>query len=90
MTKDMDKDKNDKNLFVFIDGEKYEPASATMTPDAIIAAATDLDASLHYLKRIEKGGGESYKDKGGIPIILTKGDRFQVISTGAMTVSCRD
>jgi hypothetical protein len=77
----------DKNFFVFVDGEKCVPSSQTMTPNELIAEATpDLDPNTHYLLRTNRGQ-ESFKDKGGVPITLEKGDRFQVVSVGPTPVS---
>ena len=80
MSKDEDK------LFIFVDGEKWDPPSETMTPNDIITQAAELDASTHYLVRTNRGR-EEYKDSGSTPITLKKADRYEVVSSGATTVS---
>lgn len=80
------KGKEDKNFFVFVDGEKHIPSARTLTPNQLIDEATDLDPATHYLLRTNRGK-ESFKDKGDIPIQLEKADRYQVVSIGPTPVS---
>lgn len=81
-----EKDNKDKNLFIFVDGEKYVPPSQVMTPNDIIAKAAELDPANHYLLLTNRGK-ESFKDKGDVPITLEKGDRYQIVSVGPTPVS---
>ena len=76
----------DKEFFIFVDGEKFDPPSHVMTADDIITKATGLDPANHYLLRTNRGE-ESYKDRGAEPISLEKADRFQVVFTGSTPVS---
>lgn len=78
----------DKNFFIFVDGEKYDPPAHAMTPNEIIIDATGLDPASHYLVKIKGSDKTSYRDKGAEPIELGKAEKFQVLSTGPTTVSC--
>jgi hypothetical protein len=81
-----DKGNKDKEFFVFVDGEKFEPPVHEMTANEIITEATGLDPASHYLLRTNRGE-ESYKDRGTETIALQKADRFQVVFTGSTPVS---
>lgn len=80
-------DDEDK-LFIFLDGEKWDPPSDTMTPNDIIGQATTLEVASHYLVRTNRGR-EDYKDRGDVQIQLKKADRYQVVSLGATPLSSR-
>ena len=73
-------------LFIFVDGEKWDPPSETMTPNDIITLAAKLDAATHYLIRTNRGR-EEFKDNGATPIALRKADRYEVVSSGSTPVS---
>lgn len=79
--------KKNENFFVFVDGEKFFPQAAELTPSQIIADGAHLDPATHYL--IKRKGHEqtSYQNDPNSPIHLEKADRFEVISTGATPVS---
>jgi hypothetical protein len=81
-----DKGNKDKEFFIFVDGEKFDPPSHEMTASDIITKATGLDPTHHYLLRTNRGE-ESYKDRGAETITLQKADRFQVVFTGSTPVS---
>lgn len=83
-----EKGSEDKNFFIFVDGEKYEPSARVMTPNDIIVNATGLDPAAHYLVKIKGNDKTSYRDNGNEPIELGKAEKFQVLSTGPTTVSC--
>lgn len=91
MSKDKDHGKGpaaeDKNFFIFVDGEKWEPPAREMAPNDIIAQASPLDPSTHYLRKRHGRDETSYKDIGGTRIVLEKADRFEIISVGATPVS---
>lgn len=73
-------------FFIFVDGEKWNPPSETMTPNDIIIEGAQLDAETHYLIRTNRGR-EEFKDKGTIAIALHKADRYEVVSLGSTPVS---
>jgi Multiubiquitin len=76
-----------KHFTIIVDGESYEPAARTMTPNQIIIQAAHKEPATHHLVQITKSDRISYQGKGDDPIRLRDGMRFQVISTGPTPVS---
>jgi chromosome segregation ATPase len=70
-----------------VDGEPHETDKQELTPDEIIRKFGKRDPAKNYLVQIVAGQKESYKDKGGIPIKMHDGMRFQILCIGPMTVS---
>lgn len=70
-----------------VDGEPCETDKRELTPDEIIRRFGQRDPSKNYLVQILSGQKESYQGKGHIPIKMRDGMRFQILSTGPMTVS---
>lgn len=77
-----------RKITVTVDGEPYHPPRRRMTPNEIIADATENDPAQYYLVRIRQHEERiSYKDKGDIPIRLRDRMVFATISTGPTPVS---
>ena len=74
-------------IHLSVDGEPYETKKHEMTADEIIREFGTKDPATHYLVQIGTGPKISYKGKGGEPIKLHEGMRFQIISTGPTPVS---
>jgi hypothetical protein len=74
-------------IHFMVDGEPYETEKHELTPDEIIRNYAERDPATHYLVQITGGEKISYQSEGNKPIKMHDGMRFQVLSTGPMTVS---
>lgn len=70
-----------------VDGEPEETENRQMAPDEIIREYGGKDPTLNYLVQIQGHHTISYRDKGGEPIKLHNGMKFQIISLGPTPVS---
>lgn len=70
-----------------VDGEPCETEKHELTPDEIIRVFGGREPATNYLVQIIAGQKDSYQGKGGIPIKMHDGMRFQILSIGPMTVS---
>jgi hypothetical protein len=70
-----------------VDGEPFTTHAAELTPNDIIKDFAGKDPTTHYLVQIHGHEKTSYEGVGSIPIGMTDGMKFQVISTGPTPVS---
>jgi hypothetical protein len=70
-----------------VDGEPYTTEAKELTPNEIIREFAGLDVTSHYLVEIQGHKKESFEGRGDVPIMLTEGEKFQVIRIGPTPVS---
>lgn len=86
-TEEIERAEHIRVIHFTVDGEPSETRKHELTPDEIIRVFGGRDPFANYLVQIVAGQKESYQGKGGIPIKMHDGMRFQILSTGPMTVS---
>lgn len=70
-----------------VDNEPETTTEPQLTPDFIITEFGKKDPALNYLVQIHGHTEVSYRDKGNVPIPISNGDRFQIVSIGPTPVS---
>lgn len=80
-------EKPPKEIHFKVDNEPFTTTASELTPDFIIDEYAKRDPKTNYLLQIIGKETISYKDKGGIPIPIDNGDRFQCVAIEPTPVS---